>query len=504
LPYTLVPLLAGASLASAGIVRVPLDQPTIQAGIDAAGAGDTVLVAPGTYSGPGNRNLDFGGVDRVLLSEGGPSVTIIDCNSEFDGNARGFEFRNGETSASVVESFTVRNCWAPPDPTYGNSGGGMLLVGASPTIDFVFFQDNSANGGSGGAIACVSASPLIQDCNFTGNYTNNFGSAVYCTNGASPHMDACDVDNNFGNGAIATFNSDPLIEDCYIRGNQGVDSRGGAGLRFATTSDPQVVRCLITGNKANSVCRGGGGVYLVDTPVAHFTRCTIAGNRSSDVGGGFLFASGSNASAYLQQSIVWGNCAENGGDGIFLDSVSGTCQVTCSDVDSSGVDFAGVTYDADTIFENPFFCDAWDCSSAPSAQGDYRVAANSPVLAANNACGMLMGTMISGCGVVAVADDLPSTAQVLFAPHPNPARGTVQFRITLPEEAEVHMEIFDVAGRLIAGLRSRSQAAGPIVMEWEGRDSAGRASPPGVYFARLLVRGSIDYPPVTKRLVWLP
>ena len=35
--------------ASAADIRVPLDQPTIQAAIDASAAGDVVLIAPGTY-----------------------------------------------------------------------------------------------------------------------------------------------------------------------------------------------------------------------------------------------------------------------------------------------------------------------------------------------------------------------------------------------------------------------------------------------------------------------
>ena len=139
-------------------------------------------------------------------------------------------------------------------------------------------------------------------------------------------------------------------------------------------------------------------MYLVDTPAVYFTNCTITGNHSSDVGGGFLFASGSNASVYLEQSIVWGNCAENGGDEVFLDSASGTFQSTCSDIDSSGVDFTGISYDADTIFDDPLFCDARDCSLTPSTLGDYTVAMNSPVLAANNACGMLMGSMLMACG----------------------------------------------------------------------------------------------------------
>lgn len=226
----LAALCAAPAAASAGTIRVPADQATIQAGIDAASAGDTVLVAPGTYSGAGNRNLDFGGVDIVLTSEGGPAVTIIDGNSEFDGLANGFIFRNGETSASVVENITIRNCWAPAHPTYGNSGGGMLTIGASPTVSFVTFVDNSANGGSGAGIACIDgASPLITFCAFTGGYTNNYGSAVFCTQGSSPTIVDCRADGNAGNGAIAVVDSGPTIQATRIRGNQGVDSRGGSG-----------------------------------------------------------------------------------------------------------------------------------------------------------------------------------------------------------------------------------------------------------------------------------
>jgi hypothetical protein len=71
------------SYSSAKNIRVPGDSKTIQEGIDAAIDDDTVLVAPGTYSGSGNREIDFKGKAIVLTSENGPEETVIEGKINF-------------------------------------------------------------------------------------------------------------------------------------------------------------------------------------------------------------------------------------------------------------------------------------------------------------------------------------------------------------------------------------------------------------------------------------
>ena len=59
--------------ADAATIRVPVDQPTIQAAIDAAATGDTVLVSSGTYT----EQIDFRGKAIAVASESGPATTAI-------------------------------------------------------------------------------------------------------------------------------------------------------------------------------------------------------------------------------------------------------------------------------------------------------------------------------------------------------------------------------------------------------------------------------------------
>src|SRR5260370_7806093 len=100
-----------SSAAAQNIINVPATQPTIQAAINAASNGDTVLVAPGTYT----ENINFGGKAITGTSSGGPSVTII------DGGAHGsvVTFNSVDTTASPLSAFPPHNR-TPPPHTHSN------------------------------------------------------------------------------------------------------------------------------------------------------------------------------------------------------------------------------------------------------------------------------------------------------------------------------------------------------------------------------------------------
>jgi len=160
--FPILVILVLAVPSRAATIRVPTDQPTIQAGINAANAGDSVVVAPGTYTGAGNKNLNLKGKPLVLRSEDGAAVTIIDC----EGQGRGFYFQAGETPSTVVEGFTIRNGAVSglfPD----GWGGGILCVGSSPTITDCAIRACSASPSGdvhgGGGVACYDYAPLFRN-----------------------------------------------------------------------------------------------------------------------------------------------------------------------------------------------------------------------------------------------------------------------------------------------------------------------------------------------------
>ena len=141
-----------------GMLHVPSEYPTIQAAIDIAFNGEMVIVADGTYTGPGNRDIDFLGKAITVKSANGPENCIIDPNgSEADGH-RGFYFHNGEDPDSILDGFTIKKGYI-----IGSGGGIACINNSSPTIRNCIICDSIALNGNGGGILCNESNPTISN-----------------------------------------------------------------------------------------------------------------------------------------------------------------------------------------------------------------------------------------------------------------------------------------------------------------------------------------------------
>ncbi|NNF42830.1 MAG: hypothetical protein HKN62_07255 [Phycisphaerales bacterium] len=215
-----------ATTTSAIDLHVPSEYPTIQAAIDAAGAGDTVLVADGVYTGDGNRDLTFAGKAITVRSTGGAEVCIIDCDATQENPHRGFSFTSGETRDSVVSGFTIRNGSTPQGAILDHFNGAAILCanGSSPTIAECTFTGNWA-GCWGGAVCCSSQShPVIDRCLFTGNHSDDDGGAVFAWNGSNPVISNSVIVGNTSRvtgGGVTNFSGAMTIRNTTIAANSG-------------------------------------------------------------------------------------------------------------------------------------------------------------------------------------------------------------------------------------------------------------------------------------------
>ena len=360
-PVSLVVLMVIASISPAAthVVRPDGtgDFPTIQAGLDAAAAGDTVLVAAGTYTGAGNVGLMYR-KDLVLRSESGPEATVIDVESAA---TAGFLFWNGETRGAVLDGFTIRGGLGTSSEI---GGGGISCHTGSPTITNCILRNNS-----GGAI-WVSSSPVIRDCLIEGP-----GYGIMVWSFGRPEIVNCTI-RGVSNGIDCwEYTSRPTVRNCIISGNYGF----GVGLYGAP--EAEIVNCEISRNAMGGVHGGPGRIV----------GCTIANNQH------YGLVIGGNIT--VERSIIWGNCAEQGSD-IFVDGASLTLNC-CAWPDSGVYTIRGgqVISNGPQVKTDPHFCGPLPCPNPgeSSPGGDYSLRSDSPCLAEFSPCQEQIGFRGVGC-----------------------------------------------------------------------------------------------------------
>ncbi|MHC4436719.1 MAG: right-handed parallel beta-helix repeat-containing protein [Planctomycetota bacterium] len=214
----------------------PSDFNTIQAAIDDANDGDTVVVAPGTYTGDGNRDIDFKVKAITVKSEDGPQTCIIDCQGTKDNPHRGFQVYSRN---AVLDGFKVINGYAKD---------------------------------SGGGIYCADTS-IIKNCIVTTNYSEDNGGGIFISDGTV--LD-CIITNNAAyhwGGGIYASSGNPVLVNCIITKNQA----GSGGGISASHGDPVLLNCTIVRNKAWTA----GGIFCRYRGMMTMTNCILVGNKAS-------------------------------------------------------------------------------------------------------------------------------------------------------------------------------------------------------------------------------
>jgi hypothetical protein len=300
---------------SINTIRVPQDQPTIQAAINAATNGQTVLVSAGTY----RENINFLGKAITVTSASGPATTIIDGSS----NGTVVTFDTNESISSVLNGFTIQNGSA------SFIGSGVYISNSSPTITNNKIINNTGCEGIG--IGVQSGSPVIQgnliDHNTVTTCSGGDGAGILLGGSAAAQILNNTITNNstssgWGGGIWMNGAGTPTIRGNFISGNSvsGISPAAvGAGIGMVNDSDPLIIENVIVGNTADS---GAGVSALVPSGAQGPTLInnTIANNTARQSTGSAILMNGFDSQSVLVNNIA---AAPSGQEAVTCDSTYG-------------------------------------------------------------------------------------------------------------------------------------------------------------------------------------
>lgn len=317
--YIIGAILGISAVCSSDTLDVPSEYASIQAGIDAAGSGDTVLVAPGTYV----ENISFKGKAISVKSRDGASATTIDGEQ----SRSTVTFFHWESLDSVLEGFTVTNGigtireYAPG--TIGYLGGGIYCESSSPTLRNNIIIENSAT--VGGGICCSHGSPSIIGNTISENTAEISGGGIYCKDQATLDIKNTMISGNKASddgGGIHSDTSSLTLSGCTVCDHALPTKSKGAGI-YCTLSFLVIENTAIMNNSAAY----GGGFYCLQCDTT-FSSSTIADNSATFGGGMYNY----DSATQLTDTTVTGNSAfakNSGYGGAFYNHYGNLTALNC-------------------------------------------------------------------------------------------------------------------------------------------------------------------------------
>ncbi len=265
----MVTLVSCATVAPGATIQVPADYSTVLAAVDAAGPGDSVLVAPGIWSDKEERVVYSQGIPflvtacafprhgMTIVSTGGATHTILDGSG-------------GGTTSSRVELVT-----------FVEPGPGVLEV-----VGFTL-RDATASIGGAGIVSTLSDGVVVRECRFTNNISEPSSG-----HGAAMDMRRCDLEMSdcivdsceaFG-GVVAVMEGGLRMSGCEFVANVGkcvqVDNDGVVGFFEVIVEGSRFLK--------NRGVGFGIAVDLFAIPQFAVTGNTFSENVATSSGGGGL------------------------------------------------------------------------------------------------------------------------------------------------------------------------------------------------------------------------
>ena len=299
-------VLASASLMAAQVkVAASSD---LQAAVNGASSGDTVLVQAGTYEG------NFTMKEGVYVSGGWNEdfTAQTEHASILDAKASGRVLNQPDTfnTLTIWDNFTIQNGKLTAAGSQ-NLGSGVALMPKGRVINCLIQNNTFEYSGNclGGGIGQDSGNrndTCAINCVVRNNFASHGGGVRIRGVILNSIIEENTSTTNAGGGmhlqAGAAYN-------CIIRNNESLKNTGG--VRCYGTSD--LVNCLIVGNKAGGKV---GGVGCESKP-SNIINCTIVGNEQVNTGSDAVYCGLSDGigstddhkNKLFVNNIVWGNKA---------------------------------------------------------------------------------------------------------------------------------------------------------------------------------------------------
>ena len=238
---------------------------TLQNALGAAGTGDEIWVAEGTYKPGALITATFQLTSGVALYGGfaGSESSLeerdwtvhetilsgdIGTPDDTSDNSYHVVTGSGTNDTAVLDGFAIRGGHAAGPSTSQQCGGGMFNEGGSPTLGNVTFSGNSASM-DGGGMDNWNSSPTLVNVTFSGNSASLDGGGMENWDNSSPTLVNVTFSGNSAEcgGGMINYNSSPTLVNVTFSGNSA-DS-GGGGM-YNSDSSPALTNCILWGNTA--------------------------------------------------------------------------------------------------------------------------------------------------------------------------------------------------------------------------------------------------------------